>query len=87
MNELTEILRKVLVDKVSQRQICRDFKITPTTLTKLLENSEPPGYQRTAERPRPKLGSILGVIDQILADDRSAGEAASQRQANLRTTA
>ena len=72
MNEWSEIRRKVLVDKVPQRQICRDYKISPHTLTKILENAEPPGYQRTIERPRPKLGPFLGVIDQILADDQSA---------------
>jgi len=56
MQVLTEIRRKVLVEKVSKRQICRDYKISPHTLKKILILVEPPGYQQgPGERPRPKL--------------------------------
>ena len=72
MNDWTEIRRKVLVEKVSIRQICRDYDVSHHTVRKMLEISEPPGYQRTGERPRPKLDRYLGVIDQILVDDRDA---------------
>ena len=72
MNEWTEIRRKVLVEKVSIRQICRDYDISHHTVQKMIELSEPPGYQHSVERPRPKLGPFLGVIDQILVDDRDA---------------
>jgi transposase len=39
----------------------------------MLENVEPPGYQQgQSDRPRPKLGPFLGVIDQNLENDQSA---------------
>ena len=72
METWTEIRHKVLVEKISKRQICRDYKISPHTLAKMLASVEPPGYQATSARSRPKLGAFLGIIDQILADDESA---------------
>ena len=69
----TDIRRKVLVEKVPKRQICREYQISHHTLEKMLQNVEPTGYQqRPGERPRPKLGAFLGVIDQILEDDTTA---------------
>ena len=69
----TDIRRKVLVEKVPKRQICRDYQISFHTLEKMLQNVEPTGYQqRPGERPRPKLGAFVGVIDQILEDDKTA---------------
>ena len=56
-----------------KRQICREYQISHHTLEKMLRNVEPTGYQqRPGERPRPKLGAFLGVIDQILEDDTTA---------------
>ena len=73
MQVWTDIRRKVLVEKVPKRQICREYQISHHTLEKMLQNVEPTGYQqRPGERPRPKLGPFLGVIDQILEDDKSA---------------
>jgi transposase len=73
MQVWTEIRRKVLVEKVSVRQICRDYGLSHHTVAKMLENVEPPGYQQgQGERPRPKLGPFLGVIDQILEVDKTA---------------
>ena len=73
MQVWTEIRRKVIVEKVSVRQICRDYGLSHHTVAKMLENVEPPGYQQgEVERPRPKLGPVLGVIDQILEDDQMA---------------
>ena len=68
-----------------KRQICREYQISHHTLEKMLQNVEPTGcQQRPGERPRPKLGPFLGVIDQILEDDKSAAqEATSHRQARL----
>jgi len=69
----TDIRRKVLVEKVPKRQICREYQISFHTLEKMLRNVEPTGYQqRPGERPRPKLGAFLGVIDQILEEDTTA---------------
>ena len=46
MQVWTEIRRKVLVEKVSVRQICRDYGLSHHTVKKMLDNVEPPGYQR-----------------------------------------
>ena len=66
METWTETLHKVLVEKISKRQICRDYKISPHTLAKMLASVEPPGYQATSARSRPKLGAFLGIIDQTV---------------------
>lgn len=73
MQVWTEIRRKVLVEKVLKRQICREYKISHHTLAKMLALVEPPGYQQgPGERPRPKLGLFLGVIEEILRLDQTA---------------
>ncbi len=73
MQVWTEIRRKVLVEKVSRRQICGDYKISHHTLAKMLALVEPPGYQQLpGERPRPKLGAFIGVIEEILRLDQDA---------------
>lgn len=72
MDNWAEIRRRVLVDGLTKRAACRAYDIHWDTLQKILEHPEPPGYRRTAPRPRPKLGPFLGVIHQILEDDKKA---------------
>src|SRR6516225_7019538 len=72
METWAEIRRRVLVDGLSERAACRQYDIHWDTLRKILEHPEPPGYRRTAPRPRPKLDPFLGVLHQILEDDRKA---------------
>ena len=72
MNEWTEIRRKVMVDGVSVRQICREYNVSHHTVKKMIALAEPPAFVRTGPRPRPKLDRFVGVIDQILIDDRTA---------------
>ena len=72
MENWAEIRRRVLVDGLSKRAACRAYDIHWDTLQKILEHPEPPGYRRTAPRPRPKLDPYLGVLHQILEDDRKA---------------
>jgi transposase len=72
MDNWAEIRRRVLVDGLSKRAACRQYDIHWDTLTKILEHPEPPGYRRNTPRPRPKLDPYLGVIDQILQDDKKA---------------
>ena len=72
MESWAEIRRRVLVDGLSKRAACREYGIHWDTLRKILEHAEPPGYRRTAPRPRPKLDPFLGVIQQILRDDKKA---------------
>jgi transposase len=72
MQEWTEIRRRVLVEGASKRSVCRDYGIAHKTLQKILANTEPPGYRRSAARPRTKLGPYLPVIEEILIQDRDA---------------
>lgn len=70
MQDWSDIRRKVLVEGVSKRQICRDYHIAHKTLQKILAYPEPPGYRTSVPRPKPKLAPYLGVIDAILAEDK-----------------
>src|SRR3954471_19397424 len=72
MENWAEIRRRVLVDGLSKRAACREYDLHWDTLTKILSHAEPPGYRRTAPRPKPKLDPFLGVIHQILEADRKA---------------
>lgn len=72
MEQWTEIRRRVLVDGQSKRSVCREFEIHWDTLTKILEHSEPPGYRRSQSPPKRKIGPYLGVIDEILRQDRKS---------------
>jgi transposase len=50
--------------------VAREFGLARNTVRKMLEFSEPPGYQRQKPVRRPKLGPWQGVIDAILEDDK-----------------
>jgi len=65
------IRRAVYVDGMSIRQAAREFGLSRKTVRKTLQFSVPPGYRRTKPVRRPKLGPWLGIIDQILEDDKS----------------
>ena len=68
----TEIRRRVLTKELSQRTACQEYKLGWWTLKKILANAEPPGYQRTKPRARPKLERFLPIIHEILKDDQQA---------------
>lgn len=72
MENWAEIRRRVLVDGLSRRAACREYRIHWDTLKRILEHPEPPGYRRATVRPKPKLDPFLPVIDQILRDDKKA---------------
>jgi transposase len=72
MENWAEIRRRVLVDGLSKRAACREYEIHWDTLRKILDRPEPPGYRRSAPRPRPKLDPFLPVIHQILEQDKKA---------------
>ena len=65
------IRHRVLRQGVSKRQIMRDTGIHWTTLQKILEHPEPPGYQQSKPRPKPKLGPYVPRIQEILQQDRA----------------
>jgi len=70
MEQWAEIRRRVLVEGCSKRSVCRQFGIHWDTLSKILAHSEPPGYRQSTPRARRKIGPFLGIIEQILRDDR-----------------
>ena len=70
MDKWAEIRRRVLAEGHSKRSVCREFGIHWDTLAKILEHTEPPGYRQTRPRPKRKIGPFLGVIDEILRQDR-----------------
>jgi transposase len=72
MHNWAEIRRRVLVEGLSKRAACREFDLHWSTLEKVLERDEPPGYQAARPRVQPKLGPFLNLITEILEADRSA---------------
>ena len=72
MENWAEIRRRVLVDGLSGRAACREYKIHWKTLQKILDNPQPPGYRRTKPRRPSILELFLPVIHQILEDDKMA---------------
>ena len=64
------VRRAVLVGGMSRRAAAREFGLARKTVTKMLEYSVPPGYQRQKPVRRPMLGPWQGVIDAILEDDK-----------------
>lgn len=65
------IRRAVLVDGRSQRAVAREFGISRDSVRKMLRYSVPPGYQRQQSIKRPRLDPWLGVIEAILAEDKT----------------
>jgi transposase len=72
MHDWAEIRRRVLVEGLSQRAACREFDLHWSTLEKILDRDEPPGYQAARPRVKPKLGPFLKIITAILEAARSA---------------
>ena len=69
-----ELYRKVRLarrDGMSERATARHFGISRESVKKIMSFSVPPGYRRTAEIKRPKLGGFTEIIDQWLKDDLS----------------
>ena len=72
MKKWLEIRQQVEVAGESKRSVQRKHGIHFNTLQKILEHPEPPGYRQSQERPKPKLGPYLGVIESIIEADKSA---------------
>ena len=70
MDEWLTIRRRVLVEGVSKRQILRETGMHWRTLEKILTHSRPPGYRRSKEPAKPKIGPYLDKIREILAADK-----------------
>jgi transposase len=65
-----KVRRACIVEGMSRREAARRFGISRRTVSKMLEHSVPPGYRREKPAKRPKLGPFLGIINQILKDDK-----------------
>ncbi|MCR4283321.1 MAG: IS21 family transposase [Bauldia sp.] len=72
----------VQIEGLSRREAARRFGIDPRTVAKMLVFSVPPGYRRGSAPKRPKLDPFIGIIDQILEDDKS--RPAKQRHTSKR---
>lgn len=70
MEKWAEIRRLVFVEGKSKRSVCRQFGIHWDTLAKILEHVEPPGYRQREPRKKRKIGPYLGIIEEILRQDR-----------------
>jgi len=70
MHDWADIRHRVLKLGVSKRAIIRETGLHHSTLRKILENTEPPGYRQTAPRPALKLDPHRDWIAQVLRDDR-----------------
>ena len=72
----------VRIEGLSRREAARRFGIDPRTVAKMLVFSVPPGYRRSRPPARPKLDPFIGIIDQILEEDK--GRPAKQRHTSKR---
>ena len=70
MDWWTKIRLEVLRGEASKREVLRREGIHWETLKKILEHSEPPGYQVKQARPKPKIGPYLEQIAQIIENDK-----------------
>jgi len=61
----------VLTDGMSRREAAKRFGVHRNTISKMLQFSVPPGYQRRERPPSKKLGPHMAWIDKVLEDDRS----------------
>jgi transposase len=65
-------IRRARRDAKSVRQIAREFKLSRKTVRHVLRKSEPRSEPWIRNRIAPVLGPFQAVIDQIVADDKSA---------------
>ena len=77
-----QVRHAVRIEGLSRREAARRFGIDPRTVAKMLVFSVPPGYRRSRPPARPKLDPFVGLIDQILEDDKS--RPAKQRHTSKR---
>jgi transposase len=68
----SEVRRRVLTGELTKRAARREYRLHWDTLTKILENEEPPGYRRRKEREKPVLGPFIPLIHEILEADKKA---------------
>ena len=65
------VRRFVFLEGHSRREAARVFGLSRDTIAKMCRYSAPPGYVRTRQPDKPKLGALLPVIAAILEADRA----------------
>jgi transposase len=65
-----KVRQACLVEGLSRRKASKKFGLSRQTVSKILEHSVPPGYQRQQEVKKPRLDPHKDFIDGILASDR-----------------
>ena len=66
----TKIRLEVSREESSKREILRREGIGWDTLKKILKHPEPPGYRLKKPRPKPRIGSYLERVAQIIEEDK-----------------
>jgi len=66
----SRVRRACHVEGMNKSEAARLFGINRKTVSKILEHSVPPGYQRSKPPVRPKLDPFIPIIDRILDEDR-----------------
>ena len=66
------VRRFVFVEGKSRREAARVFGLSRETIAKMCRYAAPPGYVRSKEPKRPKLGPLVPVIEAILEADKAA---------------
>jgi transposase len=73
------VRRFVFVEGKSRREAARVFGLSRETVAKMCRYSVPPGYVRSKDPEKPKLGPLLPVIDWILEADKTAQSHTAKR--------
>ena len=71
VDDYLKVRYAVQIEGLSKRAAARRFGIDPRTVTKMMTFSVPQGYVRSKPPVRPKLDAFIGIIDKMLADDKS----------------
>ena len=72
MEMYARVRRACMVEGMGIREAAREFGLHRDTVRKMLKHSIPPGYRRQRAPRRPKLEPYVGVIDQLLEEDKVA---------------
>ena len=70
VDRYAKVRRAVMVEGLSERGAAKQFGIDRKTVSKMNRHSVPPGYQRKDPPVSPKFGPFVGIVHQILLDDR-----------------
>jgi hypothetical protein len=66
------VRRFVFIEGKSRREAARAFGLSRDTISKMCRYSASPGYVRSKQPERPKLGPLVRVIDAILEANKTA---------------